>query len=232
MRRAIPALLLVCVVFAPSAALGQTRPQPRPSPPARTPPPKKSKVGVRAYGFYDFEALAASKTFDAVAGSSTLNSFGGGVEVTNIWRKVFVRMTFAHGSKDGQRVFVNNGTVFPLNIPLTVGMTPIELGAGWRTTVDKKGLTGVYVGGGVVFLNYSETTTGAGATSEDNTSETFTGYSFFGGVDRTFHKYLFAGAEAQYSGLPNAIGTAGVSQSYNETNLGGFAIRVLFGFRK
>ena len=230
MRRAIPVLLLVCGLLAPSAAFGQTRPQPRPSPPARTPPPQKPKVGVRAYGFYDFEALAASNTFNAVTGSSTLNSFGGGVEVTNIWQKVFVRMTFAHGSKDGQRVFVNNGTVFPLGIPLTVGMTPIELGGGWRTTVDKKGLTGVYVGGGVVFLNYSETSTGA--TGDDNTSQTFTGYTLFGGVDRTFHKYVFAGAEAQYRGLPNAIGTAGVSQSYNETNLGGFAIRVLFGFKK
>jgi hypothetical protein len=232
MRRAIPVLLLVCAVFAPSAALGQTRPQPRPATQARPPVPKKSRVAVRAYGFYDFEALAASKTFDAVAGSSTLNSFGGGVEVLNIWRKAFVRMTFAHGSKDGQRVFVNSGTVFPLGIPLTVGMTPIELGGGWRTTVDKKGLTGVYVGAGVVFLNYSETVTGAGATSADNTSVTFTGYSIFGGVDRSFHKYLFAGAEAQYRGLPNAIGTAGVSQSYNETNLGGFAIRVLFGIKK
>ena len=232
MRRAIPIVVLVCVIFAPSAALGQTRPQPRPSPPARTPPPKKPRLGVRAYGFYEFEALAASKTFDAVTGSSTLNGFGGGVEVTNIWRKAFVRMTFAHGGKDGQRVFVNNGTVFLLGIPLHVGMTPIELGGGWRTTVDKKGLTGAYAGAGVVFLSYSETTTGAGATSADDTSQTFTGYTIFGGVDRTFHKYLVAGVEAQYRGLPNAIGSAGVSQTYNETNLGGFAIRALFGIKR
>jgi hypothetical protein len=228
MRRAIPVLLLVCFALAPSAALGQT--QPRTAPPARTPPPRKPQIGVRAYGFYDVEALAASQTFDAVTGSSTLNSFGGGVEVTNVWRKAFLRATFAHGSKNGQRVFVNNGMVFPLGIPLNVGMTPIELGGGWRTTVDKKGLTGAYVGAGVLFLNYSETTTGA--TSTDNTSQTFTGFTIFGGVDRSFHKYLVAGVEAQYRGVPNALGAAGTSQIYNETNLGGFAIRALFGIKR
>jgi opacity protein-like surface antigen len=125
---------------------------------------------------------------------------------------------------------VNNGQIFALGIPLTVGMTPIEIGGGWRSTVDRRGRYAAYAGAGVVFLNYSETT--PSGTTDDNTSKTFTGYSVFGGFDRTFGKHWVAGAEAQYRGIPNAIGTAGVSQIYNETSLGGFVVRALLGFKR
>ena len=229
MRRIIPALVLVCAALAPSLAFAQTRP-PATSQPARRPPPKKPPVGIRAYGFYEFQALAATDTFNAVTGSSTTNGFGAGFEVTNVVSKIFIRATFAHAGKDGERVFVDNGQVFKLGIPLTVGMTPIEIGGGWRSVVDRRGRYAVYVGAGVVFLNYSETT--PSGTAEDNTSKTFAGYSLFGGFDRTFHKNLVAGVEAQYRGVPNAIGTAGASQAFGETNLGGFVLRALFGFKR
>ena len=229
MRRIIPALVLVCAALAPSLAFAQTRP-PATSQPARRPPPKKPPVGIRAYGFYEFQALAATDTFNAVTGSSTTNGFGAGFEVTNVVSKIFIRATFAHAGKDGERVFVDNGQVFKLGIPLTVGMTPIEIGGGWRSVVDRRGRYAIYVGAGVVFLNYSETT--PSGTAEDNTSKTFAGYSLFGGFDRTFHKNLVAGVEAQYRGVPNAIGTAGASQAFGETNLGGFVLRALFGFKR
>lgn len=235
MRRLIQVLAFVSSAIVPVAVMAQTqtRPQPPAAQPARRPtPPPKTPIGLRAFGFYEFDSLSASQTFDAVTGGSTTNGFGGGVDITSVWKKLFIRGAFAHASKDGQRVFVDGGTVFPLGIPLSVGMTPIELGAGWRDKVDRRGLYSVYVGGAAVFLLYSETSTGAGATSDDNTSKTFGGYSIFGGLDRGFHKNLFVGFEAQYRGVPNAIGTAGVSQVYNETNLGGFALRVMFGYKK
>jgi|SoimicmetaTmtLMA_FD_contig_41_865024_length_748_multi_3_in_0_out_0_1 hypothetical protein len=230
MRRVIPTLVLLCAAFAPATVFAQSRPPASNPQPARRPPPKKKPpVGVRLYGFYEFDALAAADTFNAVTGSSTTNGFGGGVEVTNVVSKVFIRGTVAHAGKDGERVFVNDGQVFPLGIPLTVGMTPIELGGGWRSVVDRRGRWAIYAGAGVVFLKYSETT--PSGTADDNTSETFTGYSLFGGFDRTFHKNLVAGAEAQYRGVPNAIGTAGASAAFGDTNLGGFAIRALFGVK-
>ena len=225
MRRVIPALaLLVWAALLPATSFAQ------PWPLARRPPPKKPPVGVRAYGFYEFQALAAADTFNAVTGSAKTNGFGAGFEVTNVVSKIFIRATFAHAGKDGERVFVNNGEVFPLGIPLTVGMTPIEIGGGWRSVVDRRARYAVYVGAGVVFLNYSETT--PSGTADDNTSKTFAGYSVFGGFDRTFHKNLVAGAEVQYRGVPNAIGTAGTSAAFGETDLGGFAIRALFGFKR
>jgi len=229
MRRLIPTLVFVCAGLVPAVALAQTRP-PVSQPTRRPPPPRKPPVGFRAYGFYEFQALAASQSFKAVTGSSTTNGFGAGFEVTNVFSKVFIRATFAHAGKDGQRVVVDNGQVFNLGIPLKVSMTPFEIGGGWRAVADRRGRYAAYFGGGVVFLNYSETT--PSGTADDNTSKTFAGYSFFGGFDRTFHKNLVVGAEAQYRGVPNAIGTAGVSQAFNETDLGGFAFRVLFGFKR
>ena len=244
MRRLIPVVVFVCLAWAPDVALAQAfdsaqarafdgaqaRPPAPSTQPARRPPTRKPPVGLRAYGFYEFQSLAATESFKAVTGSSTTHGFGAGFEVTNVFSKVFVRATFAHASKDGDRVVVNNGQIFNLGIPLTVGMTPIEIGGGWRSTADRRGRYAAYFGGGVVFLNYSETM--PGGTSDDNTSKTFAGFSFFGGFDRTFHKHLVAGVEVQYRGVPNAIGTAGVSQIYNETNLGGFAIRALFGIKR
>ena len=232
MRRVLLPLVLVgvCALGLPSVAYAQSRPQPRPAPPGSRTAPKKQPIGFRAYGFYDFEVKSASQTFTAVTGSSIFNGFGGGFEVTNLWKNVFARLTVSYASKSGQRVFVNNNTVFPLGIPLTVSMTPIEVAAGWRQTVDRRGLYSAYAGGGAMFLAYSETSTQSIA--GEDTSQTFGGFTLFGGFDRGFHKNLFVGAEAMYRGVPSAIGTAGVSQIYGETNLGGFAVRVLFGFKR
>jgi len=230
MRRIALRCLVVCVALVPSIAAAQTRPSPPAQQPARKPAPPKQKLGFRAYGGVDFVGMSASQSFQAVTGSSTFIGPSGGVEVLNIWHGVFARVTFAHMSKDGQRVFVNNGQVFPLGIPLTIGMTPIELGGGLRHVTDKKGLWTVYGGLSALFLNYSETT--PSGTSADNTQETFNGVTIFGGLERGFHKYLIVGVEAQYRSVPNALGAAGVSQIYNETNLGGFAARILFGFKR
>jgi len=50
-----------------------------------------------------------------------------------------------------------------------------------------------------------------------------TGYSAQGGLEYALSKWLTAAVEGQYRGVPG-IGVAGVSDSYNETDLGGFAI--------
>ena len=62
-------------------------------------------------------------------------------------------------------------------------------------------------------------------------SETFTGYEAFGGAEFGLTKWLVAGGEAQYRGVPNAIGDAGLSQAFNETNLGGFTVRFTIGIK-
>jgi len=63
-------------------------------------------------------------------------------------------------------------------------------------------------------------------------SQNKAGYTAFGGVEVGIVKGLMAGAEAQYRSVKNVIGTGGVSQDFGEKDLGGFTVRVLFGYRR
>ena len=70
------------------------------------------------------------------------------------------------------------------------------------------------------------------ATDEENAPEGFWGSAIFGGVEYQAWKRMIVGGEVQFRSVPDAIGTAGVSADFNETNLGGFVIRGLIGFQK
>jgi opacity protein-like surface antigen len=87
-----------------------------------------------------------------------------------------------------------------------------------------------YGGGGFLFVNYRETSTFS--EPEDDSSESFNGYLVFGGVDVTVWKLIYAGAEVQFRMVPDALGEGGASREFNETDLGGFVVRMLFGVRK
>lgn len=226
--------LALLAVAAPAAAQRTTDAGAGAYPPAVAqaaprPPSPARHLGVRAYVLFDLESMAASQTFKAVVNSSRLHGAGFGGEVLNVWRQAFVRVAFAKMSRSGSRAFVDNGQVFPLGIPLTVKMTPVELGGGWRFAPWPASRYVLYAGGGAFFLGYSETSNLA--QTADNVSQTFHGYLAFGGVDVTIARWITAGAEAQYRGLPGAIGDAGVSKAYGETNLGGFVFRVLVGVK-
>lgn len=208
----------IVLVFPGAARAGQSAPPKAPSP-----------IGLRAYAIVDLDALAAKESFDAVLGTSQLTSFGGGVDVVDIWKHLFARVAVTRARKTGSRVFVNNGQAFPLNIPLTVTMTPIEAGAGWRFASKTGSRFTPYAGAAFLSMGYAETSTFADPA--ENTSERFTGQDVFGGVDITIVKWLAASADVQYRRVPNAIGAGGVSQDFDEHDLGGFTARVTFGIR-
>ena len=81
----------------------------RRSPPPAKPPAPKPKVGSRGFFVLDTEMMTASKSFDAVTGSSTLIGYGGGGEVVNLWQNLFVRGSIAVAPTSGERAFVVNG---------------------------------------------------------------------------------------------------------------------------
>src|SRR5262249_15534700 len=85
---------------------------------------------IRGVGLASFQQFAANTTFDAAFGESSGQFFGGGVLIAE--HGVFVELTVSHFQKTGQRAFLFNGTVFPLNIPLTATVTPVEVTAGYR----------------------------------------------------------------------------------------------------
>jgi hypothetical protein len=53
----------------------------------------------------------------------------------------------------------------------------------------------------------------------------------FAGVEVAFLDWIVAGAEVQYRSVPDALGDGGVSEVYDEDDLGGVTVRGLLGVR-
>jgi opacity protein-like surface antigen len=194
----------------------------------RRPAARPAPRGFRVYVRYDYEAMTASKTFDAVIGTSKLGGIGGGAEALGLWKGLFARAAFSSVTDKGTRVFVFDGKPVSLGIDLTIDMTPVEVAAGWRFRRVWRLVP--YVGAGGLLLKYDETS--QFAADGENTSQWFTGYVAFGGVEIGLWKWIVAGIEGEYRGVPNALGDAGVSAQYRERDLGGVVARVLVGLRK
>ena len=212
MKRTLLTLLLVAMSAGPAAA--------------QTYSSSSGTVGFRAYGLFDTTTAAASKSFDAVFGSSQVFGAGAGAEV-DLGHHLFLRGAFTHAQRNGSRVFVDDsGEVFTLGIPLKVTMTPIEAGGGWR--FPSKSRITPYLGAAFVSLGYQEVSDFAQA--GDAVNERYSGGAGFGGVDVAIWKGLFVGGEAQYRhiGVPD-VSTSVMSQ-FHDKDLGGFTVRVLVGF--
>lgn len=212
------AVVLLALAVGPAAA----------QPPAT--PASQTRMGVRAAFIVDLDSIAASQSFDAVLGSAQLTAFGGGGDVLNVWRGLFGRVAVSRAKKTGERALVFGGRTIPLGVPIDVSYTPIEIGAGWRFASAVGRRLTPYAGGGVLVLRYAERS--PYAASGDDVSLSKTGYMAFGGVEIPVAKHFVVGGETQYRSVPDAIGAGGVSQDFNESDLGGFTVRVLFGFRR
>jgi hypothetical protein len=209
-------LVLLAAALCSSSASAQ--------PPA--PPKKGSSVGIHAFATIDANSIAATDSFEAVFGTSMLTAAGGGAEVVDLWKHLFLRIAASHAKKTGSRVFVSSGEVFDLGIPLTVTMTPVEGGGGWRFASRSRFTP--YVGGAFISLGYKETSDFAG--SDDNVDERFKGGAVFGGVDVKIWKGLVAGGEAQFRSIPTPDASRGVMKEFGEKDLGGFTARLTIGF--
>jgi hypothetical protein len=197
---------------------------------ARAVPPRQSRIGVRAYFLADSMLMTASESFEAVVGSSQFTALGGGGEALRLWRGLFARAAVSDTTREGDRVALFDDEAIPLGIPLEVRMTPVEIGGGWRSDVGASRSIGVYGGGGFLRVRYRETSQFAGPS--ENIDESYNGYVVFGGADVTIARWLMLGAEVQYRTVPDAIGSGGVSAAFDETDLGGIALRVMVGIRR
>ena len=207
----------------------------------RSAPPRASSGGrlLELAGFVHVGtlSLAATKSFDAILGSSSGTVVGGGGEVAfrrGPLRGIFGRVEVSRLEEAGERVFVFNGEVFKLGIPETVALTPIDVSAGYRYVITRKGKSGAsaprpfpvvpFGGFGFGSMNYQETS--SFATAGDDVDERFTSYQAFGGADVRVWKGLSAGFEAVYRWVPDALGGSGVSEAFNESNLDAATIRL------
>jgi opacity protein-like surface antigen len=192
--------------------------------------PPMFQFGYRVYGSIDVIRLTASKTFNAVIGKDQITAFGAGFEITGRACCAFFRFAFSHSKEDGSRGFVFDGEFIPNGIAMEVEQWPLELGGGWRQELGKSRRVAVYGGGGVIFLNYQETSDLGD--DEDNASDWLTGWSLFGGADVDLHKGFFVGGEVQYRSITKDARAGGILEQLDEKDLGGVAVRLLIGFRK
>lgn len=185
----------------------------------------QSSIGARGYATFGSTSFAAADSFDAVAGTSSDAGWGGGGTVTGLWRGLFVDVGLSQQRLDGQRVFLNAGTVYPLDIPLSVTMQPIDLAAGWRFAQR----VSPFAGAGFTSISYKETGGFAGA--GDDVDERKSGLLVLGGVDVGVVRWLHVGGEVRYRNVSGIIGGAGVSSAFGDDQLGGFstALRISVG---
>ena len=202
----------------PEPAMPPT-PQPRPR---VAPRPVRQPVGVRAFGSLMVDQMAATESFNAIIGKDSIVSYGGGLQVTNLWRGLFVEAGYDQSSEDGERVFVVDDDVFPLGIPLTLEMANIDLVGGWRQDVGYQ--LHAYGGAGATLLRYKETSDLAG--TDENIDERYTGFVVMGGIEAALTKWVHARGEIRYRSVRDVLGVGGVSAAFDESTLGGFGFGV------
>jgi opacity protein-like surface antigen len=186
----------------------------------------QDRVRLSGYGLFGDMRLDAAQTFEAVSETSHGRVFGGGVQVTNLWRFVFVDVAVSSVTIDGERVTIDGDAVQPLGIPLEVSMRYVDVAAGWRHV---RGRLSPYVGGGFSRLKYRETS--EFAQPGEDVTDSGTGPLFLAGVDFALSRWLRVGGELRYRRISGVLGSAGASAKFDEDSAGGVstALRVSIG---
>ncbi|HWI16309.1 MAG TPA: hypothetical protein VNT81_01090 [Vicinamibacterales bacterium] len=219
-----PITLAVCLLalgaspVVPSS-FAQTRAKPRPAAAQRS-----RSVQINGYAMIGRINLTAIDSFEAITGRTGGPIFGGGARVGLPVGGLFVDVGAWRYQADGERVLVSNGVVYPLNVPVEISMTPIELSAGWQFRFRRVPKFTPYVAAGLTSMRYRETSSFADA-SED-VEESFSGYHVIGGAQYRITRWMGLAGEASWTTVPDAIGEGGASAAFNETDLGGTTFRL------
>ena len=135
---------------------------------------------------------------------------------------LYVEVGASRFEKVGQRAFVFSGQTYPLGIPLTARITPLEISAGYRFSVSPRIIP--YGGAGIARYAYIETSDFADP--GENVDAKHTGYLVLGGVEFRAHRWVGVSVDVQYTQVTGILGSAGISKELGENNLGGTAVRV------
>jgi outer membrane protein W len=215
--KTIAAFLVTIVCVSPLAA--QTRPPAQARPPAAPLPPYPA-FSARAFAMFSQQQFAAKNSFESVFGESVGPFRGGGADFV-LDRNFFVEIGLSRFEKTGQRLFRFENTNFPLAIPLTVKVTPLEVIGGYRFRHWRKVIP--YAGVGLGSFKYEETATFN--TDDENVDIRHNGLVLIGGAEFRIFRWLGIGADAHFTRVNDVLGVGGISQEFNEDNLGGTAAR-------
>jgi hypothetical protein len=211
---------------------GSPPPPVRPLGPGSAPPQRSAQTSasqqgafVRGFGQLGVMSFAAKDTFKAVLGESRGTTFGGGVQVRSPLG-LYLQLGVERFRETGERVFVLDNEVFPLGVPNTITVIPITLSMGYRFL---RGSIVPYAGGGVGSYLLREKT--PFDEEGESVKERHTGYHAIGGLEVRGTGWLAGAVEAQYAHVPDALGSNGASQAFDEHNLGGFQaqLKILVG---
>jgi opacity protein-like surface antigen len=206
---------LVLTVACAAPALAQTRRPPVPD--------DEPAISLRPFFLATGQRFSASQTFDAIFGQSFEPFLGGGIELA-FRQGFYLDLAASRFKKTGTRAFLSNGQVFSLGIPLTATETPIEGTIGYRFTLRRAPGVVPYLGGGVGWYHYTETSDFAAA--GENVDASHIGYLAVGGVEFRVSRWIRVSGDAQYTRVTGILGSGGISQDTNENDLGGVAARV------
>jgi hypothetical protein len=206
------------------ASAGVTAAHAQGKPRLRTTPARPSRsVEIGGYAMFGNINFTAAESFDAILGAPSGPVFGGGARVGLPWGGLFVDVGAWRFHAEGERAFIFQNEAIGLGIPVDVTVTPIELSAGWQFHVRKLPKLIPYVAGGLTSMRYKETSNSS--TPAEDVDESFGGYHLLGGAEYKITRWLGVAGEASWTTVPDAIGESGVSKAFNETDLGGTALR-------
>jgi hypothetical protein len=184
----------------------------------------QNAITMRGFADAGLTVFTATQSFDAVLGSAAGPVFGGGLEV-GLTRSVFVSVAASRFRRTGQRVFVFQSQVFKLNVSDTISVTPLQVNAGYRFHGRRPRRVVPYVGGGIGWYRFAETS--AHSTSADDAKTTNAGYHLLAGAETPIRRWAAAAVDAQWAAVPHSLGesTTSVANLYGEHDLGGFTLR-------
>jgi hypothetical protein len=211
--RSVGALVLTLAFAAP--ALAQIRRPPGPD--------DEAAISLRPFFLATGQRFSASQTFNAIFGQRFEPFFGGGIELA-FRDGLYLDLAASRFKKTGTRSFLSNGQAFSLGIPLTATETPIEGTIGYRFALRRPRGVAPYLGGGVGWYRYTETSDFAAA--GENVDASHIGYLAVGGIEFRVSRWIRVSGDVQYTRVTGILGSGGISQAADEKDLGGVAARV------
>jgi hypothetical protein len=211
------AVAALAIVAGPGAGAALAQAQPAAAPSSRS-------LEIGGFAMFGQVNFTASQSFEAIVGDTAGPLLGGGAHVGLPLGGLFVEIGAWQFKDNGERAFVANGQVVPLGIPVDITVTPIEISAGWRFRFQRVPRLLPYIAGGLSSYGYKETSQFAEA--GEDVDERFSGYHVMGGAEVKVMRWLGVAGEVAWATVPDALGEGGVSEAFNETDLGGTSFRL------
>jgi hypothetical protein len=180
-------------------------------------------ITLRPFVMGSEQAFAAASTFAGAFGGSRQRFLGGGLQVV-FNNQFYAEVAASRFRRTGERAFFYNGQSYPLGLPLTAAIKPLEITGGYRFRASPDPVVLPYAGAGLGWYSYEETS--PSSDTSENLQATHRGFVLTGGAEFKLHRWVRLAADVQYTHVPGILGLGGVSQAAGEDDLGGLAARL------